>query len=546
MKDGSDVTLRTRHLARLEQETFDVLIIGAGINGAVSAAALAARGARVALIERGDFAGETSSNSSNLVWGGIKYLESGEFWLVNRLCRSRNRLMRAYPSTVREIRFLASIRDGFRKPPWLLYLGTLLYWVLGRCTTRPPHLLGPHQICSRASVIEPAGVIGGVEYSDGYLYDSDARFTFNFVRSALDHRAAVANYVESTGARRENGLWLTQARDRIGDRTLTLRARLLINACGPWVDHHNALTAAASAHRHLFSKGVHLIVDRISDSDRILTFFASDGRLFFVIPMGSKTCIGTTDTPLTTPAATVTEADRAFILANANRLLKLPRPLTCADIIAERCGVRPLAVPAGNTGAAVDWLRLSRRHAIDVDRDRGHLSIFGGKLTDCLNVGEEICAPVRALGIRLRWPDKRWYGEPAGSIKRQFLHQARLMGLDALTPPGASEPLTTRFWRRYGGHAFALLERIRQQPDSARLLIPNTEYLRAEVELAAQREMIVTLDDFLRRRSGIAQVVPPATLLACTGLADACRILFGDQAQARLDEYRRQHGITQD
>ena len=129
-------TLRNSNLKKLGEHPFDVLVVGGGINGAVAAASLAGRGVRVALIDRGDFAGGVSSNSSNLAWGGIKYLESLEFLLVNKLCRSRNRLMRAYPSTVKEIRFLTTIQRGFRFPSFFVFLGSVLYWGVSRLARR--------------------------------------------------------------------------------------------------------------------------------------------------------------------------------------------------------------------------------------------------------------------------------------------------------------------------------------------------------------------------------------------------------------------------
>src|ERR1700742_1432395 len=135
-------SLRTANVRRLSESTFDVLIVGGGINGAVSAACLAARGARVALIDRGDFAGFTSQESSNLAWGGIKYMETFEFALVRKLCVSRNHLIRSYPSTVQEIRFYAVHERGFRHSLLKLVLGTWLYWLIGSFFTRPPRRLG--------------------------------------------------------------------------------------------------------------------------------------------------------------------------------------------------------------------------------------------------------------------------------------------------------------------------------------------------------------------------------------------------------------------
>ncbi|SEF68535.1 glycerol-3-phosphate dehydrogenase/oxidase [Marinobacterium lutimaris] len=530
------MSLRSRNIGRLQSGQFDVLILGGGINGAVSAAALAARGARVALIDRGDFAGETSSNSSNLAWGGIKYLESGEYLLVNKLCRSRNQLMRAYPSTVREIRFLASVENGFRKPPWMLYAGTLLYWLFGRGKTRLPEIMGPSRLKAREPVINTAATQAGVEYSDCYLYDNDARFTFNFIRSAMDYDASAANYVECQELTWTDGFWHARAQDLESGNTLQIKAKAVINACGPWADKINQGSGQNTRHRHLFSKGIHLIVERLTDSNRILTFFASDGRLFFVIPMGPKTCIGTTDTQVESAEAQVSEADRQFVLDNANALLNLPRPLTREDIIAERCGVRPLAVSNGE-GKQADWVKLSRKHAIDVNEQQRHLSIFGGKLTDCINVGEEICEIISKLDIDLPYAQRIWYGEPHKSVYAEYLHQARLMNLDGMTPGSSSEKLTSRLWRRYGASSLELLEGIRENPSWGELLIDNAEYLRGEVEMAARREMVTRLDDFLRRRSKIAQVVPKDALRDAPGLREACVILFGDRAEEKLAEY---------
>lgn len=529
------MSLRDSSLEKLARETFDVLVVGGGINGAVCAASLAGRGVRVALIDRGDFAGGVSSNSSNLAWGGIKYLENGEFLLVNKLCRSRNRLMRAYPSTVREIRFLTTVQRGFRVWPFVIYLGSLLYWVMGRFVTRPPRYYRPAGIERAEPVIDTSGAAGGLEYSDCYLYDNDARFVFNFVRRALDYGCAAANYVEALEQRREDGLWLTAARDVNSGERFDIRARVVINACGPYADSRNAATGQATAHHHLFSKGVHLIVDRLTHNRRVLAFFASDGRLFFLIPMGPKTCVGTTDTQVAAPEVEVTDEDRDFILGNVNALLDMDPPLRREDIVAERVGVRPLAVRG--EGGVADWVQLSRKHVIEVDEARAYLTIFGGKLTDCLNVGDEVARHVERLGVRVPQRRSRWYGEPDRKLREEFMLQAARMDLDSLTDPSSSEPLSQRFWRRYGASAFGLLERIRADRTCARLLIGNAEYTRCEIELAAQREMIVRLEDFMRRRSKIELVVRREDIAAAPGLREACEILFGDQAEARLQEY---------
>jgi glycerol-3-phosphate dehydrogenase len=532
------VKLRDANLDKLNQRTFDVLIVGGGINGAVSAAALTAQGAKVALIDRGDFAGFTSQESSNLAWGGIKYLETYEFGLVRKLCMSRNRLIRAYPSSVREIRFFTTLAKGFRKPRLLVWLGTWLYWLMGNCFTRRPVLLSTGDIQREEPIVNVAGSQGGFEYSDAYLIDNDARFTFKFVRAAINHGGVVANYVESEGAERaEGGLWVCRARDLIDGRSLTIRAKVLINACGPYVDAHNQKTGVSTAFRHVFSRGIHLVVDRLTPSRRVLTFFADDGRLFFVIPMGPKSCIGTTDTREEHLPPVVHPEDRAFVLENINKRLVLNKPLTEADVLAERCGVRPLVVAKKGGDENADWTSLSRKHEIDVDHARAHVSVFGGKLTDCLNVGEEITREVAGLGVVLPYRGHRWYGEPPDSVRDEFFHEATLMELDAMTSPESSEPLSTRLWRRYGESAFRLLEDIRADPSMAEVLIHGAEYIRGELYHAARREMITKLDDFLRRRSKIALIARKDTIRDAPGLFEACRILFGDQAEEKFIEY---------
>ncbi|HTJ82420.1 MAG TPA: FAD-dependent oxidoreductase [Polyangiaceae bacterium] len=531
--------LRARSLQALADGTFDVLVVGGGINGAVAAACLAGRGARVGLVDRSDFASGTSQQSSNLAWGGIKYMETFELGLVRKLCVSRNHLIRSYPSTVEEIRFFAAHQPGFRHGRLKLFLGTLLYWLLGSFFTKPPRLLSRAAIAAEEPIIDLSDgkCDGGFEYSDAYFHDNDARFVWGFVRRALDAGAAAANYLEVSSMRRgDDDHWVVTASDRLTGKRLEIRAKVIVNACGPWVDPVNREASVTTTHRHVFSKGIHLIVRRLTEHTRVLTFFADDGRLFFVIPMGTRTAIGTTDTRVETPDAVVTDEDRAFVLSNINKRLALSSPLTEDDIIAERCGVRPLAVAASG-GAAVDWMQLSRKHEVEVDARARHISVFGGKLTDCLNVGEEIAAEVERLGVELPNREARWFGEPEPEVRARFFARADAMGLDRLTSRTSSEPLSVRFWRRYGDQAFRLLDALEGDRTRAELVIEGAEYARCELELAAEREMIEKLEDFMRRRSKIALVMRRDEIESAPGLPEACAILFGEDADERLAEY---------
>jgi glycerol-3-phosphate dehydrogenase len=172
------------------------------------------------------------------------------------------------------------------------------------------------------------------------------------------------------------------------------------------------------------------------------------------------------------------------------------------------------------------------------------ISIFGGKLTDCLNVGNEICAAAYELGIALPQRGRCWYGEPEDSVRDEFFHQAEQMGLDTLTARESSEVLSTRLWRRYGATALGLLDQIRQDPNMAEVLIAGTEYIRCELHHAAQREMVTKLADFLRRRSKIALIARPEQIREAPGLLEACEILFGSAAQQKLDEYFGCRAVT--
>ena len=531
---------RSAHCDRLRNASFDVLVVGGGINGAVAAAALAGRGASVALVDRGDFGACTSQESSNLVWGGFKYLENYELPLVFKLCRSRNRLMKAYPDNIKEISFLASLDESSPFPPWFAALGAAAYWGIGQFGTDRPRLLNKEQVKAEEPVVDTTDVRGAVQYNDAYLIDNDARFVFSFVRSAIEAGATAANYVEMVSANRHNGRWNVELRDTDSGDEFSLHARVIVNAAGPFVDTLNRAWGLRTDHRIVYSKGIHLVVPRLTTNrhDRVLAFFDDTQRLFYVIPMGRRSVIGTTDTRVDEPYTEVDDADRTFLLEQINARLDLDVPLTTADIISERCGVRPLVVKMKDSDQRdVDWTSLSRKHAIETDPSAHVVSVFGGKLTDCLNVGEEVAAAVESLGIPLEPDLHNWFGEPAAATRAEFYRQARLMKLDSLRTKPDAEPLTDRLWRRYGRRAFSMLEAIRDDPRMGEDIMDSADYLRVELHLAANTEMITRLEDFTRRRSKIDQVVCRDEIVGSSGLAEVAEILFGDDADRRLAEY---------
>ena len=532
------MSLRDTNLDKLDNGTFDVLIVGGGINGAVSAAALSARGASVALIDRGDFAGFTSQQSSNLVWGGIKYLENYEIPLVRKLCMSRNRLMRAYPANVKEIGFLGVMGETSPFPPWLVGVGAFAYWGIGNFKTNAPRPMSPETVERIEPVINTIGAKGGIEYADAYLKDNDARFVFSFIRSAMDVGAIAANYVELSTAERAGGKWQASLRDVESGAELSVNAKVIVNAAGPFLDGLNSSWNLRTRHQIVYSKGVHLVVDQLTPNERVLAFWDDSQRLFYVIPMGNRSVIGTTDTRVEDPHTAVTDQDRDFLLSQINDRLDLMTPLSNDDIIAERSGVRPLVVRRQSRSFKdVDWTALSRKHEIEVDHAKQVVSIFGGKLTDCLNVGEEVASAVQMLGIHLSPDQRRWYGEPGRESRRAFFRQTRGMRIDDFNDRAGSEPLSERLWRRYGRRAFDMLDDIREDPTMAEDVLDSSDYLRVELHNTASTEMVVKLDDFLRRRSKISLITRDEDVRSAKGLQEVADILFGSEANNKLEEH---------
>ena len=540
------VAQRSENLRRLDGGDFDVIVIGGGINGAVSAAALAGRGASVALVDRGDFGAFTSQESSNLVWGGFKYLENYELGLVYGLCRSRNELMKSYPDNVREIGFLATLDKSAPYRPWFAGVGATAYWAIGRFGTKPPKVFSRRRLAQAEPAISTTTARGAIQYQDAYLIDNDSRFVFSFIRSAFEAGAVTTNYVELVHADLRSDRWHVALRDVVTGVEMTASAKTLVNAAGPFVDALNESWGTTTTHRIVYSKGIHLVVPRLTttDHDRVLAFFDDSQRLFYVIPMGRRSVVGTTDTRVDDPHTAVTEEDRNFLLEQINARMNLEKPLEASDVIAERSGVRPLVVKVDGEGSddwrSKEWTSLSRRHEVECDAQRSVVTVFGGKLTDCLNVGAEVASEIESLGVALEADQRNWYGEPDSASRAEFFRQAHLMHLDEKRSKPDTESLSVRLWRRYGRRAFDMLEHIRNDPSMATDVMESADYLRVELHNAADHEMIVKLEDFMRRRSKIDLVVADDEFVGSDGLAEISHLLFGDDGERKLDEFYRE------
>jgi glycerol-3-phosphate dehydrogenase len=345
---------------------------------------------------------------------------------------------------------------------------------------------------------------------------------WSFVRAALDRGATAVNYAAVTDAERQPSGWRLGVVDSVAGERIEVRARVLVNAAGPFVDQLNRSWDVTTEHRIVYSKGIHLIVPRLTDSERVLAFFDDTERLFYVIPMADRSVIGTTDTRTEDPSEGVTDADRAFLLEQINARLDLPQPLTTDDVVSERCGVRPLVVTVGRDQAELDdsdWTSLSRRHEIEVDVDRSIVTIFGGKLTDCLNVGEEVTAAAAELGLTLG-PEATWFGETGVADRQAFLRRAAASGLDRAPVMEREATVADLLWRRHGPAAQLVVDAMASDPAAGDEVMVGTDLLRGELNLYADREMVVELDDLLRRRTKLALVRRPEELADDPGMKE--------------------------
>ncbi len=513
--------LRERNLERLVANTHDALIVGGGINGAISALALASHGLRTALIDAADFASGTSQESSNLIWGGFKYLQSYEIGLVAGLCRSRNLLARSYASRLSEVRFLAALGATSPYSPAFAALGANAYWALGRFATSRPRLMSSNSLTKAEPVINTHNVKGAIEYSDYLLVDNDARFVMQLLLDAVDRGAVAVSRMRLDSAERSDTRWQAQLTDRVSSIRHDVSAKLLVNAAGPLAVQLANLIDIPLNQDLCFSKGAHIVVPQLTNSGRVLAFFDDDQRLFYVIPMGHRSVIGTTDTRVSDAAPPVTDADINFLLEQANSRLRLSQPLKQDDVISYRCGVRALVVDS-DTDTDRDWTELSRRHAVEVDQARGAVSILGGKLSDCLNVGDEVIEAARRCGLAPQAPKGRWFGEPDSKAKEHFERSAARAGI--------KQAQAAALWRRHGSRSQQVVELVAESSELAAPLSARVDYCAAEVMTMARWEHILTMDDFLRRRTMLSMLEPAEALQNDPGVHQAADLLFGATA----------------
>jgi glycerol-3-phosphate dehydrogenase len=463
---------RAEMLARVHarREPWDMLIVGGGATGVGMAVDAASRGYDVLLLEQSDFGKGTSSRSTKLVHGGVRYLEQGNISLVMEALRERGILRRNAPHLVRDLAFVVPNYDWWEAP--FYGLGLKIYNVLaGKYNFGPSRILTREETLELLPTIRTDRLRGGVVYYDGQF--DDARLLINLAETAAEQGGTLVNYVQVTGITRDEEGFVAGvlARDVESSVDLRIGAKVLVNAAGPFCDAVRRFAEPDVTPLIAPSQGIHLVFDRsfLPGDSAIMVPHTSDGRVMFAIPWHGHTLVGTTDTPIADvtlePRALAEEID--FILATAGQYLH--KPPSRADILSVFAGIRPLV----RSGDAKSTATLSRDHTIHIDRS-GLLTITGGKWTTYRNMAED---GVNQAATLARLPEK-----PCITA-----HLA-IHGFHA----DASEfgPLAV-----YGADAPAIVDLALEER-----LHPALPYRAAEVLWAARMEMARTVEDVLARR----------------------------------------------
>ncbi|MCU0648792.1 MAG: glycerol-3-phosphate dehydrogenase/oxidase [Gemmatimonadaceae bacterium] len=488
---------RTERLRRLGAAPFDLCVVGGGITGAGVARDAAMRGLSVALLEADDYAAGTSSRSSRLIHGGVRYLEHGHLGLVFEASRERRTLLRIAPHLVRPLAFTWPVYRGARIQLWTLEAGLALYDALALFRNVGNHKrLSTRDVREREPALRSDGLVGGARYWDAAT--NDTRLTLANILAAEEHGAVCVNHcaVVARGDDADGYVRVT-AHDGLRDTPVHVRARLVINAAGPWSDAVSTALGATRGAGVLGSKGVHITVpaDTVAHRGALTLLAPHDGRVFFVLPAGAFTIIGTTETPTETRPDQVraNEADVHYLI-DATRHFFPDSTLTRDAVIAAWAGVRPLAAQHVQGDAA----SASREHTI-ARTAPGMLSVTGGKLTTYRAMAADVVEhALTALGRRAAAAPTATTPLPGGDVEELAVAIARAVHA------GHAPAVAERLVYSYGSGWVRLDHLVRDDDALGDEIEPGLPYLMAEVVYAARHEHAMTLADVLVRRTHVA------------------------------------------
>jgi glycerol-3-phosphate dehydrogenase len=518
----------------LASTPFDVLVIGGGITGAGVARDAAMRGLRVALVEQADFASGTSSRSSRLVHGGVRYLEHGQVGLVFESSRERRTLLRIAPHLVRPLPFTWPVYEGARIGRWKLAAGLTLYDVLALFRNVGRHQrLDARGVVAREPHVNQKRLKGGARYWDSAT--DDARLTLANIMSAQAAGAVVANHARVTGMLRDgNRIAGASVVDVETGATIDVRARVVVNATGPWSDKVEQLARTGSASALRGSKGVHVSVprSRVGNMAALTLTSPRDGRVMFVLPSGAFTIIGTTDTfdNVSPDEVRANERDVSYLLESANHYFP-DAALTRSDVVSAWAGLRPLAVAAGGGSSAS---AASREHAIS-EKEPGLVRVTGGKLTTYRSMASQVVDVVqRSLGVaptKSRTAREPLFGGDLGDVVQEIGEATRVI---------EDGVVAERLVHAYGSEWRHVWSLVRDDEMLRTRIAPERPYVLAELRHAITHEMARTFGDLLIRRTPVAFETQDHGRNAARRIAPSVALWLGwDSAatEAALAEY---------
>ncbi|MBE7493481.1 MAG: glycerol-3-phosphate dehydrogenase/oxidase [Verrucomicrobiaceae bacterium] len=454
---------------------FDVVIIGGGATGLGAAVDAASRGHSVVLVEQSDFAKGTSSRSTKLVHGGVRYLKQGNVSLVLEALRERGLLVRNAPHLVHSLAFVIPSYHWWEGP--FYGIGLKMYDALaGQLGLEPSRWLTRQEIIEQLPTLETEGLDGGVVYHDGQF--DDARLAIHLARTAVNHGAIMLNHARCTGLMKEKGHIIGVKAECVESGAQhEIRARAVINATGVFVDEVRRLDDPKTEKIVAPSQGMHLVLPRefLPGNSAIMIPKTDDGRVLFAVPWHGRVVVGTTDTPVghasLEPRPQADEIE--FLMTHAARYLtRDPRP---GDVLSMFAGLRPLVAVKGADSTAV----LSRDHTILVS-ESGLITITGGKWTTYRRMAEDVIDHAELVG--------------GLGVRRCVTHDLKIHGSATVAGPG--DPLAV-----YGSDAAEIRALASTVPDGHEKVHPRLDVTCAEVVFHARHEMARTIGDVLARRS---------------------------------------------
>jgi glycerol-3-phosphate dehydrogenase len=521
---------RAEALRRLESEDFDVLVVGGGATGAGVALDAASRGLRTALVERGDFGAGTSSLSSKMIHGGIRYLQQLEIRLVYQSLAERQRMLANAPHLVRTLPFVLAIYTKGGMIPRLLarFMGLVLWFydTTGGAKIGHRHRrLDRDETIARMPTLDPERIHSSYLYYDAQV--DDARLVMAIARTAaLDHGAVVANHTPVVALTKDAAGRINGATVDAGDgRRFDVRAQVVVNATGVWIDHVDALDGDADADVRP-ARGVHVVVPRalVRNDAAVILSVPERKASVFAVPWGEHTYIGTTDTDydgdLDRPYCTAADVRQLLDALNASTTTVL----TPADVVGTWAGLRPLLRGTGDAKTA----DLSRRHRITTSAS-GLITVAGGKLTTWRQMAEDTVD--QALGALGR----------SVACRTRDLPLRGAVGWDAVAPGPVSAEVRDHLAGRYGAEAADVIALVATDASLGEPLVVGLDHVRAEAVYAATHEMAVTLDDVFNHRTRARLLARDASAEAAEAVADLLGDVLGwtaDERAAQVAAYR--------